>query len=133
MIAIEDLANTMLADRVVVISDHETFEEIYEAAVAGDDEARKIIWTLSGMKAHHDREGFCCVGAMTSFRQRKRSVPPLSFTRPTATTWVALYSAFRARGDTTTRTISSLPSARRVRRRKRGTHERAHYYQPPRK
>jgi hypothetical protein len=61
MTATEDLANAMLADRIAVISDHETFEEIYEAAVAGDDEARKIIWTLSEMKAHHDREGFCCV------------------------------------------------------------------------
>jgi hypothetical protein len=57
----EDLANAMLANRIAVISDNETFDAIWEDAVAGDADALLIVGTLQGMKEHLERKGMHCV------------------------------------------------------------------------
>jgi hypothetical protein len=51
----------MLADRVVVISDQDTYHEILDEARAGDDEAQVIIGALQDADARYQRGDFHCV------------------------------------------------------------------------
>jgi hypothetical protein len=67
-----NLANAMLADRFVVISDQEAYREILDAARAGDDEAQVIIGALHDADERYLRGDFHCVDCGHALSPAKR-------------------------------------------------------------
>jgi hypothetical protein len=123
MSATEDLAGTMLADRIVVISDQETYREILDDARAGDDEAQVIIGALQDADVRYQCGEFHCVDCGYALSPTGRRAGPSSCSLA-ETTSADRISARAVRRNMTTPTISTRRSAGRVRRCREAGHDR---------